>query len=89
MFDMSSLNPEDRATVRWVILHQASEDGPWFCTWNSGLVVAGTEREKEEEIEAHKALDRGYASGIKTRLVKQTNRVVRTVEDVPAMWENG
>ena len=90
IFDMSSLTPKDHTTLRWVILHQfENTDNPdyWSCTWHSELVVEGTPSEKEQEIEAHKALDRSYGSPFRTKLLKQTYRNIRTIEEIPAMWE--
>lgn len=42
---------------------------------------------EQQEIEAHKALDRVYGGPLEATLVKQTHRIIRTVEEVPAIWE--
>lgn len=85
-FDMESLTPHDHTTTRWVILHLLGSDH-WVATWVSELVVSGTEAEKEQEILAHKALDRGYGGRLPSKLMKQTYRNIRSVEDIPAMWD--
>jgi len=87
-FDMSSLEPKDTTTVRWIILHRYSEEGSWVPTWVGELCVDGSDNAHEQEIAAHKALDRIYPAPFVTRLVKQTHRNIREVEDVPAMWED-
>lgn len=85
-FDLSSLKDHDRTTVRWVIVHR-SHSVRKFVSWCSELVQEGTPAAKQQEVEAHKALDRAYGGPLEATLVKQTHRTIRTVEEVPAIWE--